>query len=342
LLTVIFGAGASYDSVPARPPVNGVAYPFRPPLANDLFADRESFANTLALFETILPIVPRLRHLGGKSIESVLREVQDEAARNPVRSQQLMAARYYIECMLWDCEQRWKAEAKGVTNYRSLLDEIAHWKKKKEPVCLITFNYDTLLEDALPVVGPPILNLKDYVFGNPEFRVFKLHGSINWARVLKEFGIYRDHTAWAVARQHIENAADLHVSDIFVKIENRPAGLTETDVPMVPAIAIPVEQKSYFECPAEHLRELEKLLPETDRLLLIGWRATEDHFLDLLAKHVKNARLGMAVSGSEAEARQAVAKIDGVLKGEPVHWETVPAGFTDLIINRRAQAILSA
>jgi SIR2-like domain len=318
LLTVIFGAGTSYDSVPARPSNNGVAYPFRPPLANDLFADRELFADTLALFERIVPIVPRLRHLRGKSIESVLREIQDEAVQNPVRYQQLMAVRYYIECMLWECEHHWEAEAKGVTNYKSLLDEIAHWRKNREPVCLITFNYDTLLEDALPVVGPPITKLEDYVFGNPEFRVFKLHGSINWARTLRESGRYGDHNAWAVARQHIDRAAELRIGDFFVRVEDRPVGLTATQVPLVPAIAIPVEQKNHFECPSDHLRILEELLPHTDRLILIGWRATEDHFLDLLTKHVKNARLGLAVSGSEAEARQAIARIDGALTGKPI------------------------
>jgi len=37
-LMVIFGAGASYDSNPERP--IGI-YPSRPPLANELFEDRD-------------------------------------------------------------------------------------------------------------------------------------------------------------------------------------------------------------------------------------------------------------------------------------------------------------
>lgn len=52
----------------------------------------------------------------------------------------------------------------------------------KEPVCLVTFNSDTLLEEALRQFGLPIASIEDYTRRHPFYRIFKLHGSIDWAR----------------------------------------------------------------------------------------------------------------------------------------------------------------
>ncbi len=41
---------------------------------------------------------------------------------------------------------------------RITLDQIERWRKPDEQVCIVTFNYDSFLEDALPVVGVKIEN----------------------------------------------------------------------------------------------------------------------------------------------------------------------------------------
>lgn len=77
MLTAIFGAGASADSDPSRPfrqaedPPSQDQDNDRPPLANELFANRTQFAAVLQRFPQCNPIVPRLRFLLGDSIESV-------------------------------------------------------------------------------------------------------------------------------------------------------------------------------------------------------------------------------------------------------------------------------
>jgi hypothetical protein len=48
-------------------------------------------------------------------------------------------------------------------------------------VCIVTFNYDTMLEAALPTVGLNIRSIGDYVAGT-KHKVIKLHGSVNWGR----------------------------------------------------------------------------------------------------------------------------------------------------------------
>jgi hypothetical protein len=116
MLLVIFGAGASYDSVdpavtnplllrPGTPDLSRSDY--RPPLAKDLFADWENYAKIIDRFPACRPIVQRLRQaaLGPDfNIERELEAVQTEAEQYPRRWKQLAAIRYYLQYLLWECE----------------------------------------------------------------------------------------------------------------------------------------------------------------------------------------------------------------------------------------------
>src|SRR5216684_7194564 len=103
MLMVIFGAGASYDSIPAHPPHAGsfavrqgrggpVGTAQRLPLANELFADRDDFALWVARFDRCQPIMPLLRKASTSStVEGALEDLQKEAGEYPERYRQLAA-----------------------------------------------------------------------------------------------------------------------------------------------------------------------------------------------------------------------------------------------------------
>ena len=174
---VVFGAGASYDSFSEYPPESGAAMDQRPPLANQLFELR--FANTIDQFPQCGPIIPYLRPQGGNpvpNVEQVLEKYQKQAIGDPERNTQLAAIRYYLQTTLRNCQSQWKQITHGVTNYTTLLDHIRHRRDSKEKVCLVTFNYDTLLEESLPVVRVKTNDIEDYV--KSDYQVIKLHGSI--------------------------------------------------------------------------------------------------------------------------------------------------------------------
>ncbi len=341
MLTVIFGAGASYDSNPSRQPrrsgVATAAEAYRPPLADELFSDREVFAETIASFERFHPIIPRLRHTEGRTVENVMQELQAEAGEDPERYRQLAAVRYYLQCMLWECTRHWKSQAKGISNYKSLLDQIRHRRKLDEIVCLATFNYDTLLEDAMPGIGLTIGGFPDYIGGHAHYKVIKLHGSVNWARQIETPIEYQNQNAWQAAYTHIERADQLKLTNTFVRLDSMPCGPG-----LFPAVAIPIEVKSHFECPQEHLDFLCEHLKRTDRLLLIGWRATEAHFLELLAKHLPGHVRALIVAGSEMEAINIGRTLESRLKTGliSITFEAMPGGFSDLIIKNRSEIIL--
>src|SRR6266404_3475237 len=180
MLMVIFGAGASYDSCSTYPPgvtisVTGESPDFarlndyhRLPLAKDLFANRPTFVQAIDEFPQCKTIVPRLRDpavtSGHASVELRLREIEEEVRTYAQGKQELAAIRCYLARVISGCETHWRDNTRGITNYLSLLREIRRTHSDNEVVWLVTFNYDTLLENALADLDPgfEIKQMDDY------------------------------------------------------------------------------------------------------------------------------------------------------------------------------------
>jgi hypothetical protein len=349
MLLVIFGAGASYDSAPTYPPGSpiptgdSINAHHRPPLANELFANRPVFAEAIMRFPECQPIVPQLRALKGGSLEAVLQDLQSKARDYPRGLQQLAAVRYYLQYVIWECGAAWRGVAKGVTNYKTLLDFIERGNTKSGPVCLVTFNYDTLLEDALSDFGLPVTAFSDYTKRHPFYRVFKVHGSVNWARIVDNEILSQNPThPWSVTHEWIERAAELRVLDYYVLSTSYPTAVVGGR-PAFPAIAIPVEREKNFECPPNMIEELKELLPQTTKILVIGWRATEQHFLDLLRIYVRRGTDLHVVAGGKTDAEEARVRICRALMNSPPSYISESAGgFTDFILSGAAEKYLAA
>jgi hypothetical protein len=343
MLMVVFGAGASYDSVPHRPSSSSdmIKYSDRLPLANELFGDRNHFAEALSQFPRCLPVVPYLRHLAsGSTVEHVLEQFQAEATEYPERHRQLASIRYYLHLMLWQCEHRWEGEARGVTNFKTLLDQIERWRKPSQKVCLVTFNYDTLIEKALPTVGVNIREIGDYI-ASEFYKFVKLHGSVNWAReVNTQIDNLANMNTWQVAYELINRVPGLDISQKYCIAHEYPIGKSGSQQVLFPALAIPVETKRDYECPAEHLQVVQECVEKVSRLLLIGWRATEEPFLRLLRENLPMDQLRvMVVAGGWKEANETIQRIRraGIKADE---FLPASAGFSDFIINREGEDFL--
>jgi hypothetical protein len=339
MLMVVFGAGASFDSVPHRPPAqNNIES--RPPLANDLFGDRALFGRSLARFPACHAIVPDLRDLpAGVSLESVLEDFQAEAETYGLGIRQLAAVRYYLQCMIGECESQWESEAaQGITNYKTLLDRINRFRKPGEPVCLVTFNYDTMLERALLPFDVSITSLEGYV-NNKTWKLFKLHGSVNWGRQIETLIDNVDGPdEWTLAGRLIDQAADLTLTEQYWLVNQRPLVRYDGRA-MLPALAIPLERKTQFECPAYHLEALKLCLPEVDKILVIGWRATDTPFLELLRTTGRQAIRGLVVAGDADKAAEVIGNLKNGLD-RPGEFRASAGGFTDLIKQRGADEFL--
>jgi hypothetical protein len=209
-------------------------------------------------------------------------------------------------------------------------------------VCLVTFNYDTLLEDALRHFGLPITNFDDYTRRHPFFRIFKLHGSTNWAREIETNArIEVGDDPYKVFAQLMEHWDEIHITDRYLFGFGGSLGVG-LGKPTFPAIAIPVEKKRSFECPQHMIDELTALLPQVTKILVIGWRATENHFLELLQRHLSWGRALPAyiVAGNQNQAEEVKGLIHHAVPGLLSSAE-VSVGFTAFMLSGRAQAILS-
>lgn len=344
MLLVIFGAGASFDSVPHLAPNARSIAPItflqgrslhdadRPPLASQLFEDRPTFVELMKEFPDCLPIIPLLR--GEVQVERQLALFEQQAKKYPTRYRQLLAIRFYLHRMLLMCQQGWASRHNAITNYATLLDAIRRWREESsEKVCFVTFNYDTMLEEAMQQVlgmrfddrGPFKGVLPSYI-SNPSYQLIKLHGSVDW-------GLEVSFPERPRSPQDLfEHAAELEVSNRFVKADsNIHFG---NGVYGLPALAIPVENKSEFVCPEPHRDVLVASLPSVTKVIAIGWRATEQNFLGMLHNRLTGLNDGvdlMVVSGDEKGVAETTNNLGIGAPGVTGRRALLSVGFTGLI-----------
>jgi hypothetical protein len=161
--------------------------------------------------------------------------------------------------------------------------------------------------------------------------------------------------AWSVVNDLIERAAEIRITQSYVLTAEHPPGVVVSgsglgdaffsplprSTPVFPAIAIPVEKKNTFECPQDILDQLVALLPKVSKILVIGWRATEAHFLALLKTNLRRGAELHIVAGPDAE--DIKVRICRELLNNPPHSPSVDArGFTDFILTRRAEQFLAS
>jgi len=360
MLMVIFGAGASFDSSPTYPfgtaPPPGTtdedsynAY-YRPPLARELFANRPLFIEAIDRYPQCKTVVPRLRApaviSGQRSIEAILQEIEEEATTYPRGRLELAAIQCYLQRAISDCQNRWQNTTRGITNYLTLLREIELAQKVKEPVCLVTFNYDTLLEYALDTLGFKFNRMEDYTDSLAPFRVFKLHGSVNWGQIVENeipANMNLGHSP-SILSYLIEHAGELRISNKFVLCNQLTMGVAD-GTPVFPAIAIPVEKKDQFACPQIVVEQLVQVLRDVSKILVVGWRATERHFLNLLGNKLTGLRPAVQlylVAGSTADAGETNARIHSALLNNPPSSFFDSGGFTDFLESGRVKLFLQS
>ena len=335
---VIFGAGASYDSL-ARLPTDVIQYPdpagqWRPPLANQLFDPR--FGPYIQEFPQMHAVIPELENpIGG--VEAVLERFQSEASEHSRRLNQLAAVRYYLQTMLSNCQSRWENQTRGVTNYKALLDRIEH--RIRGDKLLVSFNHDTLLEEALTsTVGVKIEKMSDYL--STEYKVVKLHGSINWTHVVREPKFDLSGTEVDVAIRVIDKAPQLDINPTFDLASRNITGRWG-DHPIIPALSIPVANKSVYECPEEQQQVLRDSLPNIDKVLVIGWKGGEKRFLDSMTERMNKRVRVLVVSSSEGSASELIIKLQRSLgTGGDADFRAGKRGFSNTITSHEADEFL--
>jgi hypothetical protein len=353
MLLVIFGAGASFDSVDVTAVRQVQQAPnHRPPLATDLFSDRPNFNAVAARYPQfggrILPF-RRAARSQGFDVEKELQAIRDETEAYPAAASELAAVQFYLRDVMTECGDQWFARSAGVTNYRELLSRIDRYRVTVAPrlerdplVALVTFNYDTLLDRA--VAEHPVrlstTTIEDYG-GREPYKLFKPHGSVDWGQIVE--WTPQQMINEQIVRFLIENIGSLALTGRYLKACGQVTVQVEGSPyrwPLLPAIAIPVVEKSEFACPDEHLALLAECLSRITHVIIIGWRGSEQHFLDRFVRRLASAAF-LVVAGSRDEAiatKETLAERGGV-SPERIHISD-QNGFTHFLASADLESFL--
>ena len=330
MLVVVFGAGASFDSIDPknlRSNLNKWSLQRQPPLADELFGNRAVFGDTVLRYPAAAALMSEVRRAvrRGQPVEEALEVYRQRSTTSPRIRQQLAAVRFYLQDMLAECSQLWPDAGSGLTNYADLVDAVEEWRAAAdEQVTYLTFNYDTILEQACSQqLGWQFAEVASYISW-PKTFLIKLHGSVSWAHPVEGPVLNsQDHKQF---KQEMIRLVDQLViaSDRFILVNNAAPKLADGR-PAFPAIAIPLAAKDDFECPDEHLEVARRALEEAERLLLVGWRAADRTFLELMAKALKPGCRVQVVARADAQQIVDRLKAAGIPIGK-AHLES--GGFT--------------
>ncbi|HTS14876.1 MAG TPA: hypothetical protein VMH24_04355, partial [Candidatus Sulfotelmatobacter sp.] len=266
-LLVILGAGASHDLMPSA---NLAA---RPPLTSEIFS---RFTDFLEHYPGAAEAWNKMLHgLGteGQTIETQLQALRDESVQYDPLKRQLLAVQFFLQHIFSKVSSDWSKDSYPgeVNNLRYLVGELERWRDKSDQRLLyVTFNYDTLLENAIQREPGTVFETMDRYLGS-ERSVIKVHGSWNWKRVAA--GKAPPHSGErAYYRAVIEAAPQLTPTPVYhvianaqqVALDGQQAGV-EGSV-LLPAVAIPVVRKdaSEFNCPKDHLDRLRQWLKDVN------------------------------------------------------------------------------
>lgn len=323
-LTVVLGAGTSYDCVDAR---NNGDQRYRPPLVEQLFDPRESS------FDNILNKYPKARALSsfirsemqkGASLEEVLRGLESHPNVN-VRKQYWQVP-LYLQELLGEVSSHYVRA--GGTKFDELIFRIE--RSSYSHVFYVSLNYDLFLEKALENMhGIKFIRLNDYLHAKWSF--IKLHGSVNWWRAV----ITNDKSQEDIFEcLDSLNTLTLH-DEIRVTSSYQERRRLEGYL-YYPALAAPVAEKSLFQCHPSLVEQTRSFITNCEDFLFLGFSGRDRHVLDLLRETPKVRKFAIVNGGEEAgvHALHAIRNVNKRFDPHvafPGHPQILRMGFNEFV-----------
>src|SRR3989344_4052741 len=222
-------------------------------------------------------------------------DLKQRSITNPLRHRQLVQLRFYLRHLLNQCSNQYVYTG---NQYGVLIGRLLDIKGDAQ-VTFVTFNYDTLIEQAMIATGimPSKLTLQEYL--KAPIPLIKPHGSTQWVyRLRSQGGNPKGREVEWLLEQYPMQEPDISKIPIQIDEEwNMNGNLRSFETPYVyyPAIAIPLNQKTEFVCPPEHIASLEAALETAKHVVTVGWRGSEDRFCRLLQTHCPKNKIRLHV-----------------------------------------------
>ncbi len=301
-LTIILGAGASYDCAD-RTTANQVNVQWRPPLAREIFAQR--FDGILNWYPLVTARLDELRTKLAKNgnFEELFRDLLESAERN--QAYWPLQVPLYIRHLFWTISQDYyQGSSKFDTLVRCVLES------SFERIMFINLNYDLFLEDALTNYDRHEFDtLGSYAPKSKKWLFVKPHGSVNWAKVLKDCprASYGSFLPTQLEKMPIFS------SELVVVNWHRHHHTFEIpgdgpDGYLYPQLVIPTDRPKEFVCPQDQVDQAKTVLQACGKFLLIGFSGRDGDVVELL-RSIPNGSCLEIVSDSKREAREVFKRM---------------------------------
>ncbi len=310
LLTVILGAGAAHS-------INSLSHvlvneEYRPPLAQDIFKASSEF-------RTILRRYPLAEHLTsdierklrqneeGIGLEQILRGYQEEGRANGNIARQFLQTPLYLNHLFGEISTHFTQKP---DEYNILVNAVL---PRTTEALFLTLNYDNLLEIPLSRVSGVDFEREEDYLQNGEWKLLKLHGSVNWYRSFSSYQVSEaDDNAYFSQLRHINLPLSFDSRYRFTGLRGHAQKFID-GIPVYPAITVPVDGKYERNVPESHLRALENFLTECGNYLIIGTRGLDQDLLDLLKKNTPPSKalvVGKSEMDTEATRQRFESAVD--------------------------------
>lgn len=348
----VFGAGASAFCVTGKGKDQFQNFTFRPPTAFDIFDER--FDELIDKYPGLRPVIPRYERMK-RNIEECM-ENDWEAIRhsfNPVILSQHIQIQFYLQEQFREISNRVVKEFNRHNLYADFAGMLQRHlgKNSTERVGIISFNYDTILDQFLGENKLLDLHgLQGYSdWNNRQVMLFKPHGSCNWGwRV--ENSDYK--TAFKGRFSDWLYQGDKMLSDVYFDILGKPwltvnnrswgieashnkdrkgrytldKNLIDTILPgqkghYFPALLLPYRDKDEFVMPLEQQHQMKWFLSEVEELFVIGWKGNEDLFNRILKSNTDRLKKLIIVNPERDAVLENLKPFLGNKKYEVEHYD---------------------
>jgi hypothetical protein len=305
----VFGAGASANCCFKDHKVKYEQDQWRAPLGFEIFNER--YEEICSQFEGVKLAIPEFE-LKNNTIEECLEADWSRYSKTffPELTYRHINIQFYLQQLFQKITKHTMGNFYRMNLYQLFAKQLQDKTAKQSsyrPV-VINFNYDTILDQFLDKTFRYVTNhIDDYIDWESRSVVhFKPHGSCNWGwkfpkEQITKLGndipakLYEQKVTPAALYYQILGEYRSMVNDYSYTYEkgHNPVGKHSldklqiqvvNDEPAYPALLLPFKEKDEFVMPYHHKSALKFVLSDIERLFVIGWKGSEQLFLDELEK----------------------------------------------------------
>jgi len=220
-----------------------------------------------------------------------------------------------LTCHLWLLLQGVSDSYTLASGYYQFLKRL---RLKDEPFALVSFNYDTLLDQAVQdCYGTPLLALRDYL----SFGLIKPHGSVNWLLPRRDAdprirGMARNDDVRARTATSMLFNGPPHLVDRVVVLPPRVSSGTlrelldgTDDDYSYPLLFMPLTTKLYTTVSAFYetvIAKANELLAQASQVYLVGYRAADDIIKEMFQRVAPGTPLHVVGRGRAGDVMKSV------------------------------------